>query len=192
MKFDVIVIGGGLAGMTAATGLQAAGLNCAVIAEGLSLSNVSRKEFRAAGGTILAGDRVVSGKLDGSRLLSVRTEKLGDVELEADNFVLATGKYFSRGLVADMDKVYEPIFGLDVEYDADRSKWFDASFAAPQPFLEFGLKTEGGCALKDGKPVSNLFPAGEVLAGVSTASEDATEKIKQSALDAVNAIRRTK
>ncbi len=190
MKFDVIVIGGGLAGMTAAAALQGAGLRCAVIAEGLSLHLAPRNEFRKLGGTLLAGDSVNGGVIEDGRLLSVTTEKLGDVTLEADNFVLATGKYFSRGLVADMDKVYEPLFGLDVEYDADRSKWFDKSFAAHQRFLDFGLRTQDGCALKDGSPIVNLFPAGEVLAGISSAQEDATEAIKQSALQAVQAIRR--
>lgn len=190
MKFDVIIIGGGLAGMTAATALQTDGLKCAVVAEGLSLHNASRREFSAAGGTLLAGDRVVSGRFEADRLVAVRTEKLGDVELEADNFVLATGKYFSRGLVADMDRVYEPLFGLDVEYDADRSKWFDASFAAPQRFLEFGVKCEGCRAVKDGAVIANLFPAGEVLAGVTSAQGDATEAIVKSAAEAVKAIRR--
>ena len=190
MKFDVIIIGGGLAGMTAATELQGSGLKCAVIAEGLSLHGTSRKEFRALGGTLFAGDRVVSGRIEDGRLLSVRTEKLGDVDLEAGSFVLATGKYFSKGIAADMDKVYEPLFGLDVEYDTDRSGWFDASFSAHQRFLDFGLKSEGGRALKDGKAIINLFPAGEVLAGISSAQEDATERIRQSALDAADAVRR--
>ncbi len=176
--------------MTAATELQKSGLKCAVVAEGLSLHNTSRKEFAEAGGTLLAGDRVVSGKLSSGKLLSVRTEKLGDVELEAADFVLASGKYFSRGIVADMDKVYEPLFGLDVEYDADRSAWFDASFAAPQKFLEFGVKICNCHALKDGEEIINLFPAGEVLAGISCAQGDATDRIRSSAMDAVSAIRR--
>ena len=176
--------------MTAATELQKAGLKCAVVAEGLSLHNTSRREFSAAGGTLLAGDRVISGCFADGRLLSVCTEKLGDVKLEAAHFILATGKYFSKGIVADMDKVYEPLFGLDVEYDEDRSNWFDASFSAPQKFLEFGVRSQDGCALKDGAVVANLYPAGEVLAGISCAQGDATDKIRQSAADVVKAIRR--
>ena len=190
MKFDVIIIGGGLAGVTAATALQQEGLRCAMIAEGLSLSGASREAFLAAGGTLLAGDRVTGGTIEGGRLVSVRTEKLGDVTLEARAFILATGKYFSRGIVADMDKVYEPVFGLDVEYDADRSAWFNPSFAAPQKFLEFGVKAQDGCALREGSRIANLFPAGEVLAGISSAGGDATEEIRKSALAAAEAARR--
>ena len=190
MKFDVVVIGGGLAGMTAATALQQGGLKCAVVAEGLSLSGASREAYTAAGGTLLAGDRVTGGTIENGRLVSIRTEKLGDVTLEARAFILATGKFFSRGIVADMQKVYEPIFGLDVQYDADHSTWFSPSFAAPQRFLEFGVIAEDGCAVRNGVKIENLFPAGEVLAGLSSAASDATAEIKKSALAAAEAARR--
>lgn len=191
MKFDVVVIGGGLAGMTAATALQQGGLKCAVVAEGLSLSGASREAYTAAGGTLLAGDRVTGGMIENGRLVSIRTEKLGDVTLEARAFILATGKFFSRGIVADMQKVYEPGAAVgDVQYDADRSTWFSPSFAAPQRFLEFGVIAEDGCAVRDGVKIENLFPAGEVLAGLSSAASDATAEIKKSALAAAEAARR--
>ena len=188
MKFDVVIIGGGLAGVTAATALQQAGLKCVLVAEGLSLDGASRRDFRLAGGTVLAGDRVTGGTFEQDRLVCVSTEKLGDEMLYADAFVLATGKYFSRGIVADMDKVYEPIFGLDVQYDPDTSTWFNPSFAARQRFLDFGVFTRSGCAIKNGNPIVNLFPAGEVLAGLSGAQGDASELIRQSALEAAKAI----
>jgi len=190
MKFDVAIIGGGLAGVTAATVLQRSGMRCVLISEGLSLYGTPREDFRAAGGTLLAGDRVCGGTFDGNRLASISTEKLGDVTIEADAFVLATGKYFSRGIVADMDRLYEPIFGLDVEYDSDRSNWFSQGFADSQRFLEFGVKTKDGCALLGGQKIVNLFPAGEVLAGITGAQGDASETIRKSGLAAAEAIRR--
>ncbi|MBR4809665.1 MAG: FAD-binding protein [Bacteroidales bacterium] len=184
MKFDVVIIGGGLAGVTAATALQESGCRCVMVAEGLSLHEAPRNAFRAAGGTVLAGDRVCGGTVSGGKLLSVSTEKLGDVSLEAPYFILATGKFFSRGIVADMDGVREPLFGLDVEYVNDRSSWFSPSFSDPQPFMEFGVKAEDGCALIGGQKIVNLFPAGEVLAGISILAPDAVDRIKRSALDA--------
>ena len=188
MKFDVIIIGGGLAGITAATALQQAGLKCVVVSEGLSLNEAPGKAFRACGGTILPGDRVTGGTFSGDRLLSVNTEKLAPTALEADFFILATGKYFSRGIMADMDKVYEPVFGLDVEYDADRSTWFNPDFSQPQRFLEFGVRTLDGCALRNGRPIVNLFPAGEVLAGLTGSQGDASGRIRRSGLDAAETI----
>ena len=191
MKFDAVIIGGGLAGMSIATALQEDGRRCALVSEGLSLHDgVSAARFRAAGGTLLAGDRVTAGTFGNGKLLSVRTEKLGDATLEAPVFVLATGKYFSRGIVADMDSIYEPVFGLDVQFDKDRSAWFSPSFSAPQRFLEFGVLTKDGCALKDGEKIANLFPAGEVLAGVSCISEGGTAGITHSVSLALEAIRK--
>ena len=187
IKFDVIVIGGGLAGMTAATAIQQAGLSCAVIRAGLSLSNPSCDDFVKAGGRIIF-DKVCDGVFDDSVLRGVHTGKLGATLLEAREFVLATGKFFSMGLAADMDRVYETVFGLDTEYEEDRSKWFGASFSAEQPFLGFGVKTQDGLALKGGEPVKNLRPAGEILAGISNAGGDASETIRNSALDAAKSI----
>ncbi|MBO4264041.1 MAG: FAD-binding protein [Bacteroidales bacterium] len=167
MKFDVVIIGGGLAGMTAATLLQKSGKACVVIARGLSLSGEDRGEFERLGGTILPGDRVISGTVRGNRVCSVRTERLGDIALEADDFILATGKFFSCGLIADMEHVYEPIFGLDVRQTPGFGDRADESFHARQAFLDFGVITRNGRGLLHGQPLENLFVAGEVREGLS-------------------------
>lgn len=181
MKFDVIIIGGGLAGMTAGEMLQGSGLKCAVIAEGRSLWNVSSKVFEDAGGEFLAGDRVVSGTFEGNALKSVRTGNLGEFDLEADTFIIATGKYFSRGLVADMDKIYEPVFGLDVDYDTDRSNWFNFNFSGKQNFMEFGVFTdEKSRPSIDGQVIENLYAAGEILPGINCVAPDAEQAIRAS------------
>ena len=189
MKFDVIIIGGGLAGTTAAIALQRDGFRCAMVSAGLSPHRVDTREFRKAGGTLLQGDAVVSGTFDGDTLASVRTGKLGDTPLEARHFILATGKFFSRGVAADMDKVYETIFGLDTQYDTDPDKWYAPHFYNPQPFLEYGVRSEQGCALLGGRRIVNLHPAGEVLAGLSGVTEDADQKIIESAMEAVRIIK---
>ena len=73
-----------------------------------------------------------------------------------------------RPAVADMDRVYEPLFGLDVEYEKDRSKWFDPDFFAPQPFLSFGVRVDAdGHPSVQGVTVNNLLVKGEILAGCS-------------------------
>ncbi|MBQ9475383.1 MAG: FAD-binding protein [Bacteroidales bacterium] len=166
MKFDVVIIGGGAAGAAAGMLLQQAGKRCAIVAGGLSLNSAPLKEFRDAGGTLLSGDRAVGAELSDGRIKSIKTEKLGSTPLEAENFILASGRFFSRGLVATMDAVIEPVFGCDVQYDADRTKWVNEDFFGAQPFENFGLITdEKGCVSISGKVVPNLFAAGEILAG---------------------------
>ena len=190
MKFDAIIIGGGLAGSRIAAALQKEGLQCAMVAEGLSIHNADRSAFEAQGGYVLAGDRAEGGVIADGLVRSVGTANMGPDALQADIWVLATGKFFGRGIAATMDSVYEPVFGLDVAYEQDRAKWFDADFSAPQPFLEFGLKTQDCHPLKDGKAVKNLYAAGEVLEGVSSARTDAASIIEESADKAVEQIKK--
>lgn len=184
MRYDVVIIGGGRAGIAAGTALQKAGLSCAIVAAGLNLEKTSREEFISLGGTVFKGDRAEGGVWDGQRLLSVKTRNLGRTPLSADFFILATGKFFSRGLVATMDMIVEPVFGADVDYDPDRGRWIDPDFFAPQPFERFGVKTDpNGRLMIGGRASENLYAAGEILAGrqdvEKTAAEVAGEILKE-------------
>lgn len=182
MRFDVVIIGGGLAGMTAGVELLKSGKSCVVVSEGLSLNETPSSEFVRLGGTFLLGDSVVGGCFEGSTLLYVQTANLGSTKLEADNFILATGKFFSKGLVSDRDSIREPVFGCDVFYDRDRSNWTVSDFFAPQPFEEFGVVTDDlGRVSVQGRTIDNLYAAGEVLKG--------RIDIVESALDVCRTIR---
>ena len=67
--------------------------------------------------------------------------------------------------------MFEPLFGLDIDYPVERKDWYDADFFAAQPFMDFGVKTDASLhAVKDGEPVKNLFCIGSVLGG--TRKED--------------------
>lgn len=174
MRYDVVIIGGGLAGITAGLQLQKNGKRTVVISAGLSLHETPRSEYVAAGGTILAGDTVTGGKMENGRLSHVTTHNLGSTLMYADNFILCTGKFFSKGLVSTMDKVFEPVFGCDVQYEHDRTKWVCPEFGEEQPFMSFGVVTDGdGRVSIDGSVVENLYAAGEILAGKVDITESA-------------------
>lgn len=188
MRYDAVVIGAGVAGATAARALLEKGLKCALIAQGHSTSDPDMKPLVAAGLSLYLGDQVLSGDIQDGNLLALHTQKMEDEPIVASNYILASGKYFSRGIVADMDKVYEPIFGLDVEFDADRSTWIDPDFSHKQKFMSFGVKNYGqGRVAREGFVLSNLFAAGEVLEGITAL--DSNETIAASALEAVSNIK---
>lgn len=165
MKFDVVIIGGGLAGLTAGVRLLEAGKTCCAVSAGRGLHEVPSKRFRELGGVLLSGDKVVDGDWDGDRLLRVFTRNLGETVLEAPVFILSTGKFFSCGLVATPEAIIEPLFGCDVDYPECRDRWCDRNFFSRQPFENFGVRTENGLAFRKGKLTENLYPAGEILAG---------------------------
>lgn len=190
MKFDAIVIGGGLAGVTAAKCLMDKGMKCALVSEGHSLRDVDYNALSKAGCSLFIGEKVLSADVVDSRVEALHCLRLEDETLEAKYFILASGKYFSKGIVADMSRVYEPVFNLEVEYDEDKSSWFDYDFKNEQKFMNFGVRNYGnGRVSLEGMLLSNLFAAGEVLAGISGIESNANEIIINSAIEAVSNIR---
>lgn len=133
---------------------------------GMRMHAQMRHYFRMLGGNYLMGDNAVRGTLDGDRLIAVNTAKLRDMPLRADNFVLATGSFISRGLVADYEHVYEPVLGVDVNADSDRDKWTRFGVMEPQAYARYGVATDEGLrCLIQGKPVQNLRAIGSILSG---------------------------
>lgn len=167
MKFDTVIIGGGLAGLTAGCILLRAGQKVAAVTKGLSLNEAPRNRFVALGGVYLPGDSVLpGGDWRKNRLLRVYTKNLGKTPLEAENFILSTGKFFSRGLIATMSEIKEPLFNCELDYDTDRGKWCVSEFFERQPFENFGVRTDGrGRVFVNGRVAENLYAAGEILAG---------------------------
>lgn len=133
---------------------------------GMRMQTQLRHYFKMLGGNYLMGDTAVSGAFDGDRLTSITTAKLGDMPLKADQFVLATGSFISRGLVADYERVYEPVLGLDVDADADREQWTRFNILEPQAYMGYGVATDGNlrCS-KQGTTIQNLHAIGSVLSG---------------------------
>ena len=177
MKYDAIVIGGGRSGCAEALRRASDGQKVCLVTAGLTLHSLEPElkgkpylelhTLTKAGIAVLRGDIVEEVLWEATASDPVRAVKTANgVILEAKEFVLATGRFFSRGLVADMEGVREPVFGADVDFPEDRSKWFDPDFFAPQPFESFGVKTDkSGRILKGGKPVENVFAVGKILGG---------------------------
>lgn len=168
MKYDVIIIGGDRRDAEAGLYWIIEKKSVCLIARGglIGVSPEERVKFVRAGGTLLCSDAVskVEWNEDGS-VARLFTENLGSTPLEADLYVLASGRFVTGGLKADMNTVYEPLFGADVEFEPDPEKWCDEDFFAPQPFEKFGVKTAApNLVVKDGKPISNLIAYGDIIA----------------------------
>ena len=137
---------------------------------GIRTQMLLKRRFEVLGGTFLMGDEVTSAALHEGVVSSITTRNLDTARLFADHFILASGGFFSKGLVATPTQVFEPLFGLDIEYPEDRNAWYDPDFFADQPYMDYGVRTDAGLhALKDGMPVKNLYAVGSVLGNTRNA-----------------------
>lgn len=67
---------------------------------GIKAQQTLQRRFRALGGEYFLGDTVVSAEWEQGRVKQLFTANHGNIPFRADDFVLASGSFFSRGLVA--------------------------------------------------------------------------------------------
>lgn len=139
---------------------------------GIRTQQSLKHRYQKLGGQFMMGDNVVDADIEKEHVKLVFTANHGDIEMCADSYVLATGSFFSKGIVADMDKVYEPVFNLDVDYDIKRERWYSKDLFSKQPYMSFGVKVN-----KDFHPFINgitmpdLYAIGSVLSGYDASHE---------------------
>ncbi|MCC8154660.1 MAG: glycerol-3-phosphate dehydrogenase subunit GlpB [Tannerellaceae bacterium] len=128
--------------------------------------------FKQLGGVYMMGDNVTGADMEENRIRRVYSCNHGNIPFEADNYILATGSYFSRGLVAGREKIDEPVFNLDVSYLKDRNEWYTGNIFEPQAYQQFGVTTTLGFeAIRKGRTVENLYVAGVILEGFNPVKE---------------------
>ena len=130
-----------------------------------------RRKFESLGGLMINGDSALNAHFEGNRVHCIKTRLLEDEEIIADNFVLAAGSFFSKGLVSEFDKIYEPVFesdiiGVEGFNDKDRFSWTNHRFANPQPYQSAGVAINEHCQVqKCGQFLANLYATGNVIGG---------------------------
>lgn len=131
-----------------------------------------KKSFEAAGGTFQQGDTAVDPSVENGRVISVHTVNLGKMSLSADNFVLASGHLFGKGLEATPSKVYEPVFGLDTVFPLERAAWCDEDFFARQEYASFGVVCDEYFRPSiGGHKIENLYVIGSEVGGCNSLYE---------------------
>lgn len=132
---------------------------------GMRMQEALKRRFMALGGTFLTSERVLGARYEGDKVIGVHSQNGDDQLFEADNFVLASGSFFSRGLESRLRGIREPIFDADVLSLEERDAWAGRRLFDHHPFMGFGVKTDDQLrVLRGGKPLTNLYGAGSVLA----------------------------
>lgn len=132
-----------------------------------------RAEFEKAGGRFFLGDTVVDADYneDGT-VKSIGTVNFGDIRLYADDFVLASGSFFSKGLIASPEKVCEPVFGADLRIAEGRDNWFDRNFWKRQNYISFGATVSSSLNVSvEGREIANLYAIGSLVGGCNALYE---------------------
>jgi len=139
---------------------------------GIRIQMMLKDYFIKLGGMYFLGDEVTEGIFEDNKLTAVKTVNHQDITMRADNFVLATGSFFSKGLISNQNKVIEPIFNLDVDADSDRKNWCDEQFFNDQAFMHYGVSIDADFhATLGGKSIENLYVAGSSISGANSLKE---------------------
>ena len=132
---------------------------------GLRLANRLQRQFTRLGGMIMQGDEVTGGEFVDGRLHSIKTHS-NQMALTADHVILASGSFMSGGLKADRSRIFEPLFGLEVNTSSGRTEWANETFlnGRAHAFARFGVVTDELMRpKKDSKTIENMYCAGSVL-----------------------------
>lgn len=133
---------------------------------GMRMHNALTRYFRQTGGIIMEGDAVTSVTPDESDLHQVWTRNHGDIPLKARHVIVASGSFFSNGLVAGRQRVREAILDLDLQAYNTEGDWSHPDFFHSQPWQFIGVKTNPQLQpSRNGKTLAGIYAIGTVLGG---------------------------
>lgn len=139
---------------------------------GIRLHQALKLRFQKAGGLIMPGDRAEEVDLVGNTVTGVHTRNHTDIPIRSEHVVLATGSFFNNGLIAEFDRVYEPLMELDLLEVLPRNEWTQENVFAKQPYMRFGVNTDSQLRpMKYGEVLDNVYAVGAVLGGFDPLNE---------------------
>ncbi|TKF18955.1 glycerol-3-phosphate dehydrogenase subunit GlpB [Vibrio genomosp. F6] len=138
---------------------------------GIRVEETMSQAFIRLGGTLLKGDYAIGGEINetenGTELSILNTKNLSDLPLKAEHYILASGSFFSKGLIAGHQEISEPVFNLDVCHAGLRETWRENDFFTDKRhlFMSFGVETDQHFRPSiAGKTLNNVYCAGAILA----------------------------
>lgn len=139
---------------------------------GIHTQQYLHKYFLDLGGVYMLGDSIRKAVMENNKIVKLYSYNHGDIPFVGKNVVLATGSYFSQGLIATSDRIYEPIFDLDVSYSEKREDWYNPKIFEPQGYQSYGVKTDNSFrGIYKGNAIDNLYVSGAILEGFNPIKE---------------------
>lgn len=150
---------------------------------GTRIFNRFREVLIAKGVDFRMGNPVIGAAMKDGRCEGITLQNPPiETEFQADQFILATGRFLGGGLWADMERITEPIFGLPVVQPARRGFWFFGRFFQPEahPIHRAGIATDQALRPIDAEGqviLTNVRIAGSILAHHEAIEEHSREGI---------------
>lgn len=133
---------------------------------GTRMQHLLQQRFVRSGGIWMPGDEVINADIEDGRVTKVWTRKHEDIPLTPNHVVLASGSFFSNGLIAERTHVREAVFNLDVLQREGRESWYRDDVFDTQPWQQFGVMTDETLrGTRGAERVQNLYVIGSVLGG---------------------------
>lgn len=99
---------------------------------GIRLRELFEQQLKQRGATVIAQQLVRNVSFSqGSITLSLQ-DNYGPVSIEANKVLLASGRFLSRGLLADQQQITEALIGLPIQQPKGRDDWFSEDYFDPQ------------------------------------------------------------
>jgi glycerol-3-phosphate dehydrogenase subunit B len=151
---------------------------------GMRIFNRFKEWLIQRGVTFLLGHSISKAILKGKRCegIHILNPPVSNF-YSADRYILATGRFIGGGLVADEEKIFEPIFHLPVVQSKLREEWFRKSFFnnLPHPVHEAGIFTDSSLQPIDERGellLENVWVAGSILSHHNAIDEKSREGIE--------------
>jgi len=151
---------------------------------GMRIFNRFKEWLIQKGVTFLLGHSVSKATLKGRKCESIEVSNPPlSSSYSADRYILATGRFTGGGLVADEEKIFEPILDLPVAQPQSREDWFRKSFFSdlPHPVHHVGISTDSSLRPIDEKGdfiLENVWVAGSILSHHHSIDEKSREGIE--------------
>lgn len=136
---------------------------------GIRLREMFEQVFPRQGISLIPQQKVQQVEFQSENIRLFLADNFGPIVIEARAVILATGRFLSGGLAAEMDGIVEPLLDLPVWQPASRNDWFEHDYMNPAGHAVHlaGLEVDDDLRLlgADGNPFDKrLYGAGIVLA----------------------------
>lgn len=136
---------------------------------GIRLREMFEQVFPQKGVTLIPQQKISSLRLQSDGAQLELSDNYGPVVIEANAVILATGRFLSGGLEAEITGITEPLLDLPVHQPASRADWYRKTYTDREGHLihKAGIEIDGTYRPlgKNGMPYhERLFAAGIILA----------------------------